>query len=81
MPAGIRCGPEYPRMPPTVFFQTRINMGCVKEDGHVDATKCSVLQQWKPQFTLEVLLMELRKEMAKPANRSAAQPAEGSSYS
>ena len=76
----IHCGPDYPKRPPIVSFQTRINMACVKENGEVDPSKCSVLAQWKPHFTLAVLLTELRKEMGSPTNRKTAQPPEDTTY-
>jgi ubiquitin-conjugating enzyme E2 variant len=55
-------------------------MSCIKENGEVDPSKCSVLAQWKPHFSLEVLLTELRKEMGSPANRKTTQPPEGTTY-
>ena len=66
--------------PPTVRFFTRINMACVSPDGVVQPSAFHTLAAWRRTHTLERLLTELRAEMAAPANRKLAQPAEGSTY-
>ncbi|WFD34328.1 E2 ubiquitin-conjugating protein mms2 [Malassezia cuniculi] len=76
----LYCGDSYPDAPPEVSFLTRINLPCVEDDGKVNASKFPLLQQWQRDFTLEKLLIELRREMARPANRTLPQPPEGSSY-
>merc|ERR1712181_124761 len=65
----IICGQNYPKQAPDVMFTTRINMASVLPTGKVDPSKCAVLAQWKPHFTLENLLVEIRKEMSSQANR------------
>jgi ubiquitin-conjugating enzyme E2 variant len=77
----IYCGPEYPNEPPVVYFRTRVNMTCVNSTtGQVDPCRCSVLHHWTPECTLEILLVELRREMASASNRRLQQPPEGSEF-
>ncbi|PWN51005.1 UBC-like protein [Violaceomyces palustris] len=76
----ITCGPKYPDLPPEVWFLTRINLPCVKPDGKVDSSALPVLAQWKRHFTLETILVEIRRDMASPNNRKLPQPAEGTFY-
>ncbi|KAL8535909.1 hypothetical protein ACS0TY_011526 [Phlomoides rotata] len=72
------CGKEYPENPPTVRFQTRINMSCVNhETGVVDPCLFPMLSDWKRECTMEDILMQLKKEMTSPQNRKLAQPPEG----
>ena len=76
---AINCGPHYPDQPPTVFFVSKINLPCVNpQSGKVERLPC--LSAWKRHFTIETLLAEIRKEMASPANKKLAQPAEGSKF-
>mmetsp|Transcript_108049 Transcript_108049/g.170452 ORF Transcript_108049/g.170452 Transcript_108049/m.170452 type:complete len:139 (-) Transcript_108049:84-500(-) len=76
---SIVCGPDYPKNPPTVQFQTQIKMGCVDDKG--DASSLRALQQWQARYKIEDVLIEIRKEMAAAANRRLAQPPEGATYS
>ncbi|KAG8952228.1 E2 ubiquitin-conjugating protein mms2 [Tulasnella sp. 424] len=76
----ITCGPDYPNRPPTVVFETRINLPCVKENGEVDASKFGVLGRWQYDNNLEQVLVALRNEMAHPLNKKLPQPPEGSTY-
>ncbi|KAF2668028.1 UBC-like protein [Microthyrium microscopicum] len=76
----ISCGPNYPDTPPEVSFVTRVNIPCVDKNGRVDPTKLPCLVQWKREFTMETILIELRRYMALPQNKKLPQPAEGTSY-
>ncbi|KAJ1928877.1 E2 ubiquitin-conjugating protein mms2 [Tieghemiomyces parasiticus] len=77
----IVCGENYPNQPPQVCFVSRINLPCVNQsNGQVDPTRLNILKQWKRNYTMEHLLIELRREMAQPANRKLTQPPEGSTY-
>ncbi|KIO32002.1 hypothetical protein M407DRAFT_241587 [Tulasnella calospora MUT 4182] len=77
----IHCGPAYPDRPPTVSFQTRINLPCVNQvTGSVDPAKLPILANWNDRCSMESLLVELRKEMASPPNRKLPQPPEGSNF-
>lgn len=66
--------------PPKVRFETRVNMTCVGPTGEVDPRGFSVLARWNRGYTMETVLVELRREMASSSNRKAPQPPEGSTY-
>ncbi|KAI7753548.1 hypothetical protein M8C21_032292, partial [Ambrosia artemisiifolia] len=72
------CGHEYPEKPPTVKFQSRINMSCVnQETGVVEPSLFPMLADWQREYTMENILTQLKKEMTSPQNRKLTQPPEG----
>ncbi|KAI3843751.1 hypothetical protein MKX03_018404 [Papaver bracteatum] len=72
------CDKDYPDNPPTVRFQTRINMNCVnQETGMVEPRLFPMLLDWQRECTMEDVLTQLKKEMASPQNRKLSQPLEG----
>ncbi|KAJ6718933.1 UBIQUITIN-CONJUGATING ENZYME E2 VARIANT 1A-LIKE [Salix purpurea] len=72
------CGKDYPENPPSVRFQTRINMTCVNpESGAVEPSLFPMLANWKREHTMEDILTQLKKEMTASQNRKLAQPPEG----
>ncbi|GAA5878045.1 hypothetical protein JCM8547_005604 [Rhodosporidiobolus lusitaniae] len=78
---SITCGPSYPDVPPEITFLTRINLPCVDQsNGKVNPGGLSILNQWRHQYTLETVLVELRREMATPQNRKLPQPEEGTNF-
>lgn len=77
---NIVCDEQYPDHPPSVRFITRINLPCVDLAGNVKAADFDTLRNWKRSYSMETVLLELRKTMALPANKKAAQPEEGSVY-
>jgi ubiquitin-conjugating enzyme E2 variant len=76
----IFCDLNYPDKGPKIRFQSRINMSCVLPDGTVDPSRFPVLGQWRREYTLETILLELRREMASSHNRKLPQPPEGTTY-
>ncbi|KAF2266949.1 UBC-like protein [Lojkania enalia] len=77
----IHCGPDYPDVPPEISFVSKINLPCVdSRNGKVDPTKLPCLVQWKREFTMETILIELRRYMALPQHKKIPQPPEGSTY-
>ena len=46
----------------------------------IDPRHFPVLGTWRPEYTMERVLLELRKEMLAHHNRKLPQPPEGSSY-
>ncbi|KAG5006970.1 hypothetical protein JHK82_024900 [Glycine max] len=74
------CGKDYPDNPPSVRFQTRINMTCVnQETGAVEPHLFPMLANWKREHTMEDVLIQLKREMMSPQNRKLTQPPEGTS--
>ncbi|RLV87858.1 Ubiquitin-conjugating enzyme variant MMS2 [Meyerozyma sp. JA9] len=76
----IICDESYPDKPPTVKFISKINLPCVGPSGQVLVDQFETLKNWKRSYTMETVLLELRKSMASPANKKLPQPAEGSTY-
>ncbi|KAJ1967414.1 E2 ubiquitin-conjugating protein mms2 [Dispira parvispora] len=77
----IHCDENYPDAPPRIRFISRINLPCVNpETGIVDPRKLACLAHWKRNYTMETVLVELRREMASPSNRKLHQPPEGSTF-
>lgn len=78
---SIICGPNYPNEAPRIRFLTRINLSCVNQNnGNVDPQGFRVLGNWNNSYSLETILVELRKEMNTAANKRLPQPNEGSTY-
>jgi ubiquitin-conjugating enzyme E2 variant len=64
-----------------VTFVSKINLPCVDaRTGKVEPNKLPCLVQWKRDFTMETILIELRRYMALPQNKKLPQPAEGSTF-
>mmetsp|Transcript_45653 Transcript_45653/g.145387 ORF Transcript_45653/g.145387 Transcript_45653/m.145387 type:complete len:146 (-) Transcript_45653:16-453(-) len=77
----LHCDESYPDKPPQIKFTSRVNMGCVNQQtGAVDPRNFHILNNWNRNYTIEMVLTELRREMASPHNRKLAQPAEGSEF-
>ncbi|CAN6557303.1 unnamed protein product [Malus baccata var. baccata] len=47
---------------------------------NVEAKKFGILANWQREFTMENILIQLKKEMAASYNRKLAQPPEGTYY-
>ncbi len=56
--------------------------GIVKQNTmfQVERYKLDLLKTWKQDYTLENILVALRKEMMSSANKKISQPGEGESY-
>jgi ubiquitin-protein ligase len=93
----ITCGESYPDVPPTVQFLSRVNLPFVNQTyGTVDQSKLPVLANWTRNYSIENVLVEIRKyarshhllltlnvshrEMASFNNRKLPQPPEGSTF-
>lgn len=77
---NIECGENYPDEPPVVTFVSKIALPCVDDRGHVLTSELDILKNWKRSYTMEIVLLELRKSMASATNKKLAQPPEGSTY-
>ncbi|KAK9826946.1 hypothetical protein WJX74_001282 [Apatococcus lobatus] len=73
----LYCDQNYPDKPPAVRFYSRINMSCVAANGVVDPRHFNILGHWRRDYSMETILLELRREMAAPHNRKLSQPPEG----
>ncbi|KAG0151669.1 hypothetical protein CROQUDRAFT_86283 [Cronartium quercuum f. sp. fusiforme G11] len=74
----ITCDNSYPDKPPTIYFLTKINMPCVNQTtGEVE--NFPLLKDWRRNYTLETLLVELRREMLR-SGRKLPQPPEGTKF-
>ncbi|KAK9368586.1 ubiquitin-conjugating enzyme/RWD-like protein [Lipomyces kononenkoae] len=77
----LHCGPNYPDVPPTVQFISKVNLPCISQvDGKVDPSKLACLAQWRRDYNMETVLLEIRREMATGSNRKLPQPPEGTTY-
>lgn len=76
----IVCDENYPDKPPKVQFISKINLPCVDSSGNVVVSEFDTLKNWKRSYTMETVLLELRKSMASPNNKKLPQPEEGSTY-
>ncbi|EGR33843.1 ubiquitin-conjugating enzyme family protein, putative [Ichthyophthirius multifiliis] len=75
----ITCGPNYPNQAPQIKFNSKINLPCVNQsNGQIDINKFNILKNWKSNYTLENLLVNLKNEMI--SNKRLQQPPEGSNY-
>ncbi|EAS36283.1 ubiquitin-conjugating enzyme [Coccidioides immitis RS] len=78
---NIRCGDDYPDAPPLIQFVSRINLPCVDpRSGKVDPSRLPCLAEWKREFTMETILLELRRYMALPQHKKLPQPPEGATF-
>ena len=58
----IYCGENYPDSPPVIQFLSRVNVPFVNQtDGKVDPSKLSVLSNWTRNYSIESVLVEMRK--------------------
>lgn len=76
----IVCDESYPDKPPKVKFVSKINLPCVDSNGNVIPGEFDTLKNWRRAYTMETVLLELRKSMASPSNKKLQQPPEGSTY-
>ncbi|KAF8488874.1 UBC-like protein, partial [Russula emetica] len=77
----IHCNDQYPDVPPTIQFISRVNLPFVSQtDGKVDKTKLPVLANWHSNNSIETVLVEIRRSMASFSNRKLPQPPEGSTF-
>jgi ubiquitin-conjugating enzyme E2 variant len=77
----IHCGDQYPEQPPTVKFISKINLPCVdQKNGTVQPSRFKTLADWQRSYSLEILLLDLRKSMAEPSNKKLPQPKEGETF-
>ena len=75
----ITCGDNYPKSPPNIKFNTKINLPFVKQnDGTINSNLWPILKNWTEKTKLQDILQALKQEMVRHAKLS--QPPEGSEY-
>ncbi|EFA75902.1 putative ubiquitin-conjugating enzyme E2 [Heterostelium album PN500] len=80
-PNQIFCDKDYPNKPPSVKFESKINIPCVNQQtGVVEPKNFPLLKDWSDKTTIETILLELRREMTTTANRRLQQPPEGTYF-
>ena len=77
---SLYCDENYPKAPPQIQFLSKVNLPFVGPNGQVERQKIPAFQSWSPRMTMEMVLNEIRKEMASPSNKRLPQPPEGSTY-
>jgi len=76
----VHCGDRYPEEPPTVRFQTRINLTGVAANGSVDTRYIPSLRNWNRDLTIHQVLNDIRTSMSAKENIKLSQPPEGAAY-
>ncbi|KAK5734864.1 E2 ubiquitin-conjugating protein mms2 [Elasticomyces elasticus] len=77
----IHCGADYPDKPPEVTFISKVNLPCVDpRNGRVDLSRLPSIAMWKRDFTMETILIEIRRFMAAANNKKLPQPPEGTNF-
>ncbi|KAK3622434.1 E2 ubiquitin-conjugating protein mms2 [Elasticomyces elasticus] len=77
----IHCGADYPDKPPEVTFISKVNLPCVDpRNGRVDLSRLPSIATWKRDFTMETILIEIRRFMAAANNKKLPQPPEGTNF-
>ena len=75
----VSVGENYPEVPPTIVFESKVNLSCVDASGNLKRDFPG-LTQWNRNHTIESVLVAVKNCMNTPANRRATQPPEGSTY-
>ncbi|KAG0676894.1 E2 ubiquitin-conjugating protein mms2 [Pichia californica] len=77
----IICDNNYPEKPPIVKFISKINLPCVdKSNGTIIPQTFKTLSNWSRSYSIEIILLDLRKLMADPHNKKLPQPKEGETF-
>eukprot|EP00403_Amphidinium_massartii_P025602 CAMPEP_0178388310 /NCGR_PEP_ID=MMETSP0689_2-20121128/9523_1 /TAXON_ID=160604 /ORGANISM="Amphidinium massartii, Strain CS-259" /LENGTH=117 /DNA_ID=CAMNT_0020008701 /DNA_START=139 /DNA_END=492 /DNA_ORIENTATION=- len=77
---SITCGEHYPDVPPQVRFNTQINLSNVDPGTGQVKTSWPMLKGWRREYTIEMVLDQLKKDLTASANRKLPQPPEGATY-
>ncbi|XP_065064522.1 ubiquitin-conjugating enzyme E2 variant 2-like [Rhopilema esculentum] len=76
----LECNSKYPEEPPTVSFTTRINMVGVTPMGQLDKRVFPFLNKWHRNYTIKLVLTEIKRLMTSKENMKLPQPPESSVY-
>jgi len=69
-------------MPPLVrhYDTNRDDLEIENDNEQVEPSKFPILNNWRNTYTLETVLVELKKEMISPQNKKLPQPPEGARF-
>ncbi|KAJ1728068.1 E2 ubiquitin-conjugating protein mms2 [Coemansia biformis] len=71
----VYCGDEYPRLPPTLRFITRINLpGVDQQTGVVSPRELECLDKWKSSYSIYTVLRSIFSKMTKRESRLPQPP-------
>ena len=76
---AIHAGPDYPKVPPTCRFTTKINLPCVDKTTGV-VSGLDVMKSWRYDNRIQDVLMTIKADMTKSSNRKLKQPEEGAEF-
>ena len=76
----IECGEDYPNVPPSLKFRTRVSLPCVRDNGGVDPRALPVTANWTRKNTIEDCLNAIYIMMSHPSSRRLQQPPDGDMF-
>nr|CAD7408361.1 unnamed protein product [Timema poppensis] len=78
---GVVCGPAYPYVVPEFRFVSEINLDGVDQvTGVVDTKAVPVLNEWKIQYRILDVLLDLQRKMDSEESKRLVQPPRGSLF-
>ena len=78
MSLSIKCGENYPAQAPLLKFISKVNLPFVDKNNGTVTKSFSMFNPWKPEYTMEKILIGIKNEMIK--NKNMAQPPDGQSF-
>jgi len=78
---NLSCGEKYPQQPPTLKFNTKINLPYISQsDGTANPAKCPGICDWRESDSMDTVLFKIRRDMCSMNNRKLPQPPEGTTF-
>jgi ubiquitin-conjugating enzyme E2 variant len=76
----LTAGQNYPDVPPTIRFISKINLSSVNQRTGEVTYSAPTFTTWDRKMTLESALVQIKKSMKNPSNSRLPQPPEGSVF-